>query len=557
VTRFSFACGSLVVLGWLAPSPARALTLAAGAPQESFDVTVLANGLSEPTDVAELPDGRVVIVQRLGDVLVVQADGTTQIEAGRITVNPDFSEQGLLGVVADPAFATNSTLYFYASVGSDYANKHKVYKITLGADSRLDSGRDTIISQGLRSSLADSPAGFGNHNGGGLFIFENFLYVSVGDTGHNATPPTNRLGTCLNSPNGKILRVGLDGSIPSNNPLSAETMVTGCTGWNQNLTQQAPDRRIFFWGLRNPWRFWIDAQTKRAWIADVGEGAREELSVSAPLDAQGAQGQHFGWPFREGTVIYTTQQQSWQPQDACMGVSPARECVAPVYDYAHNQGNNCIVGGLIPDGCGWESPWTSRYIFGDNGSGRVWTLNVNGARDGVDGASRADFASSQGIGSFRMGAKGVLYVAEVGGGVVSKVTPKGLDPSQCSPPGAGGAGGSGGTAGAAGTTGGTGGDPPTSGGASGAAAGGAPATGGSATGGSAAGAPATGGSGTGGSGTGTGGATTPPSGSGEPSGCGCRAAGSGRYGMLIAVGGLALFGGVLRGARRRRRKNER
>jgi glucose/arabinose dehydrogenase len=558
-----------------------------GEASESLDVGVVAEDLSQPTDIAELPDGRLVITQRTGGVVVVGTDGMTT-NAGTITVNPDFGEQGLLGVVADPNFASNNTLYFYASVGSDLPNKHKVYKIPLGANNQLDASRDTIISMGLSASST------GNHNGGGLIIFENQLYVSVGDTGHNATPPTNRLGTCLNSANGKILRVALDGSIPEDNPLSAETMVTGCSDWDEDLDDQAPDKRIFSWGFRNPYRFWIDPQTKRMWIGDVGESTREEVSIGAPVDGEVAlAGQHFGWPFKEGTTNYS---QSWQPQNACMGVTPARECVAPVFDYATTRGASaCVIGGLIPEGCGWEAPWTSRYFFGDNSSGRVWTLNVNANRDGIMGAE-TQVAQTQGVGSFRMGAKGALYIVEVSGGVVSKLTPKGLDPSTCqgNSGGAGGTGGSGGSdgAGVGGTTGGnaTGGNA----GGGGSPAGGAATTGGSANGGagmasggtgqqagtsSTTGGTGTAGSGVSGSGGGGGGVPaggkggTPPTGgtpgtsgasgtsnSGEPSddgGCGCRVAGTGgRFGALLAAaGGLALL--ALRRSRKQQRENRR
>ena len=604
MTLRSFGSASLLVLAWLAMgTTAHAATLMGDA-ADSLQASVLVEDLSQPTDVAELPDGRVVITQRLGDVVVIGADGTTKTAAGHIDIVEDFQEQGLLGVVADPDFANNNILYFYASVGTDYANKHKVYKIPLGADSKLATSRDMIISMGLRSSKGDNPAGFGNHNGGGMVIFNNFLYVSVGDSGHNATPPTNHLGTCLNSPNGKILRVALDGAIPADNPLSGEAMVTGCSGWNQDLTMVAPDKRIFFWGLRNPYRFWIDSQTKRMWIGDVGESTREEVSVSGAVDGDAAEGQHFGWPFREGTTNYTTSQQSWQPANACMGVSPARECVGPVYDYQNTRGGDaCVIGGLIPSGCGWEAPWTSRYFFGDNSSGKVWTLDVNGARDNVTANSRVQIASTQGIGSFRMGAKGVLYLAEVSGGVVTKITPKGYDPTMCTGStggtggtGSGGAGAGGsGASGGSGATGGDGGGAPnggtssasggtgtagTSTGGGGAATGGsgqqtggtAPTAGTAGRGGSGGGSAGTGTAGTGTAGTsptGSGGAnaaggttstagTTGAAGTGEPKdegGCGCRVAGSGgRFGGLLAIAsGLALY--VLRRSRKQRRES--
>ncbi|HWP07633.1 MAG TPA: PQQ-dependent sugar dehydrogenase [Polyangiaceae bacterium] len=438
----------------LSAYPAQAaLTLSSDASAD-LEVKVLANGLSQPTDMAELPDGRVVITQRLGDVVVVDKNGD-QTESGTIMVYPEFGEQGLLGVVADPDFATNHYLYFYASAGTnsdDPKNKHKVFRIVLGDDGMLGE-RTTIIDKGLRASRSSVDGGASNHNGGGLQIYKGKLYLSVGDTGHNKTPPTNELGTCLNATNGKILRVNLDGSTPDDNPLSGETMVTGCDDWNTALKDVAPEKKIFSWGYRNPYRFWIDPMTSRMWIGDVGETTREEISVGSPIDdaGPGSKGEHFGWPFAEGTTKYTTSQQSFQPANSCMGIKPARDCIPPVYDYGHSMNNNCVIGGLIPDGCGWKAPWTARYLFGDNGSGRIWYLDVNADRSGVMSTTTKDFASSQGVGSFRMGANGVLYIAEVSGGVVDKVTPKGLDPAMCGGS-TGGTGGMGAGGAAAGST---------------------------------------------------------------------------------------------------------
>jgi MYXO-CTERM domain-containing protein len=281
-----------------------------------------------------------------------------------------------------------------------------------------------------------------------------------------------------------------------------------------------------------------------------------------------------------------------------MGVTPGRECVAPVHDYATTRGGDaCVIGGLIPSGCGWEDPWTSRYFFGDNSSGKIWTLNVNANRDGIMGGA-TQIGTSQGVGSFRMGAKGALYIAEVSGGVVSKLTPKDLDPTMCQGSGgAGGAGGSGGTGSGA-----TSGGPGTGGDSAGSSQGGSPSAGSGGSGGSAAGGGgmSNGGSGpqagtssaTGGTGTGTGGSATAGTGvggSGTPSGgkggsaptgggvpgtsgtsgtpepnegsddggCGCRVAGSGgRFGaVLAAAAGLALL--AFRRSRKQQRESRR
>src|SRR4051794_29948346 len=106
IARCSISAGSAALTGVLWSSVSVAATLAAGDPTTSFDLATYSSGLSQPTDIAMLDDGRAVITQRLGDIIVRTADKKTAV-AGHLDVKPLHSEQGLLGVVADPAFATN------------------------------------------------------------------------------------------------------------------------------------------------------------------------------------------------------------------------------------------------------------------------------------------------------------------------------------------------------------------------------------------------------------------------------------------------------------------
>src|SRR5262249_25390146 len=149
---------------------------------------------------------------------------------------------------------------------------------------------------------------------------------SVGDTGSNSSPPTNKYGSCLNKGNGKILRVNLDGTVPSDNPLRGIPSVSACDTPLGPWTTAAPDPRIFAWGLRNPWRFWIDPATSLLWIGDVGEVTEEEISV-------GGGNQHYGYPFVEGNQV-------WGDVDGmnCATLSPSRPCTPPVYAYPRSEG---------------------------------------------------------------------------------------------------------------------------------------------------------------------------------------------------------------------------
>jgi glucose/arabinose dehydrogenase len=403
----ALVCG--VAFG-LASQVAQAFQFPAGEPSDTFDAATYAEGFKGPTDFRLLPDGRGVVVERLGDVVVVLPD-QTQVRS-HIELFVNHGEQGLLGVVPHEHFADNHYLYFYASVSEDVDNHHQVIRYTLGGDNLITDPK-IIVEHGLRG-----PA---NHNGGGLEFYRGALYISVGDTGRTSTPPINRFGTCLNIANGKILRVDPETGDPfPGNPLVGLEMVTGCDSQIGELGLRPPDERIFAWGFRNPFRFWIDPQSGLMWIGDVGEKAKEEISV-------GGGGKHYGWPFFEGSVEYS---QEWKPADACNGIVPPSDCHPPALEYNHGDSGSAVIGGLILDGCGWPDMWRQRYLFGDPNRGIVYTAQVNETRDGMVPGTILAFGSISGLSAIRFGQDNGFYLVEYGAGRITRITAKGA-PTSC------------------------------------------------------------------------------------------------------------------------------
>jgi hypothetical protein len=553
---------------------------------EGLDVdTGYVTGVNGATDIA-WSGARAVVTTKNGTVWVRREDGTKNQLTGLFGTVDTEIEKGLLGVVADPA--TPDTFYFYVSNGTMDSDKHRVVKGTLTAN-------DTITIDGMPIIAASRNNGPGlegpaNHDGGGLVIHEGQLYVGVGDTGSNATPPTNKYGSCLNKPNGKILRVNLDGSVPTDNPLSNETEVTSCDTVRGAFGTAAPDKRIFAWGLRNPWRFWVDHHTGLFWIADVGELDREEISI-------GGGNQHYGYPFHEGFRDWSEGDPSVDLGKSCdEGFLPSRPCTEPVYDYDHSGANqSSIIGGLIPEGCGWTNALdnTLYYIFADYNRNFFRALEVNPDRTGIASMTADNFGSfTGGPASFRQGPDGGLYVVMNGAGAVYRFIPKMLTGDDCTDPGTGGTGGMGGASGAAGSAGaGDGGMAGASAGAGGAASGGmagggaaGAATGGAGNGGGSSGSGTTGGAGatggqagtqgqagsasggtagmSAGGSSGSGGLAAGTTGTGaagtggddapaDDGGCGCRIAGRGNGALASA---LALAGLVFAFARRGKRR---
>jgi glucose/arabinose dehydrogenase len=388
-----------------------------GSATAPLSMTDFVTGLGPTTDLAFLPDGRLVVTEKTGAVRLRALDGTLS-EAGVFDVDTE-SEKGLLGVLVPPDFAERGRLLFYVSLadaaGGTDLDRNRVLSVPLGGDGRLDLAAAEPIVTGLR--------GPENHDGGGMVTGpDGKLYVGVGDTGCNSgrppsatEAPENFFATCLSNGNGKILRVNFDGSIPGDNPLAEVAEATACgetCGDAIAAGVLAPPRRdIFAWGLRNPWRFAFDPETGLLWVGDLGEVSYEEITIVE-------RGRHHGWPWREGP-------HGW-PVETCRQVAPdAGDCVDPVYHCTRDAepgidgGCVSITGGAFFAAARWPEPWRSRYVFGDNVTGRLWTVDLTADRRGVVPGSRREIAALSGSPvSIRPGPDGDLYVAVLPGRVV-------------------------------------------------------------------------------------------------------------------------------------------
>ncbi len=421
--------GSLAALLCLLAKPASADTLAEGIVSDQLvmdDEFVV--GVSQPTAVAFVPDGRMLITERTGAVVLRTQDGTLTT-AATLDVDSVHGERGLLNVLPHPEFEDNHLLYFYYSAsetnGGSSADRHRVVTLELGDDNLLDLSTEQILLRDLQG-----PA---NHNGGGLAIHGDYLYVGTGDTGRNSNAApgeglSNFFGTCLTNAQGKVLRLHLDGSIPEDNPLIGQT-VTACgdsAGVEPTTTSDSPREEIFAWGFRNAFRLWADPQTGNVWVGNVGEITYEMIQLVPPTG-----GVHFGWPYREGN--------EGLPADTCQTTTPnTGNCVDAVYVCEQSSGganvppdnpdvpNDCdsITGGLILDDCAWPEEFAGKYVFGDYTSGNVWTLPLNETRDGVIGEREplVDTGNAGPVQFFEY--DGALYiVAHAGSGHITRVAP--------------------------------------------------------------------------------------------------------------------------------------
>lgn len=230
--------------------------------------TVIDTGLTEPTVMEFLPDGRLLIGQRGGAIRIYQ-DGVL-LPAPLITIATiTQSERGLVGLARDPNFASNGYIYVYYTTSPP---RNRVGRFTVSGNT-ANPASEVIIWQN------PDPAANFHHGGAIAFGADGNLYIATGDQFTSANAQT------LVNEHGKLLRLAPDGSIPPDNPFVA-----------------TPDARPAIWalGLRNPFRFTIDSLTGRILIGNVGGNSGsswEEINV-------GLSGANYGWPNQEGSRCF-------------------------------------------------------------------------------------------------------------------------------------------------------------------------------------------------------------------------------------------------------------
>lgn len=363
---------------------------------DASQVTRVGTGFAQPLFVAPVPDnsGRVFVLEKGGRIHILTPGAGSSLF---LDVSGDIStegERGLLGFATAADFQASGTFYIYVTNPAGDIEIRR-YRTAAGNRDLGDPATKDVI-------LVVPHPDFTNHNGGWIgFGNDGFLYAASGDGGGSGDPGNNAQNTQVLL--GKILRIDVsrddfpadplrDYGIPAGNPFAT--------------SGGRPE--IWAFGLRNPFRNSFDPATGNLIIADVGQGAIEEVNLMRPSDS----GANFGWPFLEGTRPFR-------------GGGPA-SLVPPVTEYGHGSGpreGRSITGGYV-----YRGPVESlrgQYIFGDFVSGNIWSLPVSEFAFGMTVPSsryvlrRADFTPNQGaignISSFGVDQAGNLYIVDFDG----------------------------------------------------------------------------------------------------------------------------------------------
>lgn len=235
----------------------------------SLTHTYVLEGLSDPWDMAFLPDGTMFFTEKCDGLSVMMPSGDVNALLGMggsegyaSTADDLFCEgqAGMNGVAVDPDFAENRRIYVFSTSNLSEPQTNRVMRLTVNDDFTAVADRTDIVDDiPYKVAASDHPfGGPGAHNGGRIRFnsADGFLYVTTGDN-HNQEIPQSP--TIMGS---KILRIDTDGNAaPGNTP------------------PDGFDPRTYTYGHRNVQGIAFHPETGTPIVAEHGPWHSDEITV--------------------------------------------------------------------------------------------------------------------------------------------------------------------------------------------------------------------------------------------------------------------------------------
>jgi aldose sugar dehydrogenase len=331
--------------------------------------------LQNPWGMVWLPDGRLLVTERAGEILEFRNDKFTGQKLRGVPRVYRQGQGGLFDIQLHPRYKENGWIYIaYAKPGAGGGST---------AIMRAKLNGNTLTQQ--QDIFQTRPLSTSDVHFGGRMIFDKrgYLYFSSGERG--TKPNAQNLGNDL----GKIHRLRDDGSIPADNPF-AKTGGAKASIWS--------------YGHRNPQGLVYDATNDRIWANEHSAKGGDELNLIAG-------GANYGWPVTTYGVDYDG---------------------SVISDLKEKEGINKPVHYWIPSigPCGMllvtsdrYPEWKGNLLIGALAKTHLARIQLNGT------SFAGEEKLLQGIGRVRHVAQspdGYIYVITEGPGMMLKLIPKGL-----------------------------------------------------------------------------------------------------------------------------------
>ena len=242
-----------------------------------LQVETVAEGFKFPWAIAQLPDGRLLVTERAGEMHIVSGETLSPPIAGLPAVEVQ-EIAGLQDVVLDPAFASNRTIYW------SYMEKRQNGNLMAVARGRLVDGPAPRVED-MEIIYRQQPDLKSEHGNSGRLLFDHTgaLLVALGDL---ASTPLRPYIQQFDNSVGKIVRIDTDGQAAPGNPFEGRA-----DAWPE----------VWALGFRNPLGLALRPGTDQLWSVDVGAFGGDELNL---INA----GANYGWPVISYGLEYSREQ---------------------------------------------------------------------------------------------------------------------------------------------------------------------------------------------------------------------------------------------------------
>lgn len=377
MSRRWFLIGALLLLTIL-PTAAQepAVTFTDAPTDTTYTVEPYVAQANFPVGMAFAPDGRLFYNEKVtGNVRVVTPDGELLREPVINLPTDALQERGMLGIAVAPDFETSQQLYVVHTLpgtARDYA-ANRLVRFTVGEDNIATDEAEELMRVPIET-------GYLLHNGGNVhFDDDGHLYLSLGDYGEAAYAQD------LTTPHGAIHRFSVtdDGLVPAEgNPFG-------------------DDNSIYAYGLRNPFDFTIDPNSKLLYASESGPTCDDEINAIIA-------GFNYGWgegyecageDFIPGLDRYAPPMLTYTPPIAPTGIV--------VYE-----------GEAFPQ-------WQGDLFFCDWVQGRLQRVDLNEGRTQAEAIHEIDLGEADCRIDLTIGNDGALYFGTVGNdsGVIYRLAP--------------------------------------------------------------------------------------------------------------------------------------
>lgn len=237
----------------------------------NISVSIVASGLDQPWGLDFLPDGRMIVTEKPGQLRIITLDGKISPPVKGVPRVDDSGQGGLLDITLHPKFKTNRMVFV------SFSEQGPGGTSTAMASGRLSA--DCTALENARTLFSQQPKVPGGRHFGSRVIFapDGTVFLTTGDRGkrHDA----QKLGSHI----GKVIRLTADGQVPTDNPFIGKIGAL-------------PE--IWSYGHRNIQGAAIHPATGKLWTIEHGPRGGDEINIPAA-------GINHGWPLVSHGIEYS------------------------------------------------------------------------------------------------------------------------------------------------------------------------------------------------------------------------------------------------------------